>query len=103
MTPRPFGKDELRRLSPAADFYRSLIGVGEKQGGGLEIWGLVSSGPRWVRSTQGGRGFAPPLPAVPVIHARAPGTVEVYRGDEPVANLEGGRLSAFSMDVFASR
>jgi hypothetical protein len=103
VTPRPFTKDELRRLSPASAFYRSLIGVGKKRGGGLEIWGLVNSGPRWVRSTQGGRGFAPPLPAVPVIHARGPGTVEVYRGDEPVANLEGGRLSAFSMDVFASR
>jgi hypothetical protein len=103
VTPRPFSKDELRRLSPAADFYRSLIGVRGKSGGGLEIWGLVNSGPRWVRSTQGGRGFAPALPAVAVIHARDPGTVEVYRGDEPVANLEGGRLSASSMDVFASR
>jgi hypothetical protein len=103
VTPRPFGKDELRRLSPAADFYRSLIGVGENRDGGLEIWGLVNSGPRWVRSTQGGRGFAPPLPAVPVIHAPGPGTLEVYRGDEPVATLEGGRLSASSMDVFTSR
>src|SRR3712207_5507177 len=88
VTPRPFSKDELRRLSPAADFHRSLIGARVKRGGGLEIWGLVNSGPRWVRSTQGGRGFAPPLPAVPVIHARDPGTVEVYRGDEAVANLE---------------
>ena len=103
VTPRPFSKDELRRLSPAADFHRSLIGVREKRGGGLEIWGLVNSGPCWVRSTQGGRGFAPTLPAVPVIHARASGTVEVYRGDEAVANLEGGELSASSMDVFASR
>src|SRR5918998_5968173 len=103
VTPRPFSKDELRRPSPAADLHRSLIGVREKRGGGLEIWGLLNSGPRWVRSTQGGRGFAPTLPAVPVIHARAPGTVEVYRGDEALANLEGGELSASSVDVFASR
>ena len=78
VAPRPFSRDEIRRLSPAADYNRSLIGAREKRGGGLEIWGLVNSGPRWVRRTQGGRGFAPPLPAVPVIHARDPGTVAVY-------------------------
>ena len=103
VAPRPFDEDELRRLSPAADFYLSLIGVGEKGDGGLEIWGLVQSGPRWMRSTQGGRGFAPPLPPAPVIHVRGPGMVEVYQGDEPVADLDGGSLSASSMDVFASR
>ncbi len=32
MTPRPFSMDELRRLSPAADFSRSLIGVRAKRG-----------------------------------------------------------------------
>ena len=103
VVPRPFDEDELRRLSPAADFYRSLIGVREKGRGGLEIWGLVHSGARWVRSTQGGRGLAPLLPPVPVIHARTAGALEVYRGDEPIADLEGGSLSTSSMDVFASR
>ena len=103
VAPRPFNEDELRRLSPAADFYRSLIGARVKEKGELEIWGLVHSGARWVRRTQGGRGFAPPLPSVLIIHVRSAGAVEVYRGDEPIADLEGGRLSVSSMDVFASR
>ena len=29
--------------------------------------------------------------------------VKVLRGDEPLADLEGGTLSASSMDVFASK
>ena len=103
MVPRPFDEDEIRRLSQAADFYRTLIGVREREGGGLEIWGLVQSGPRWVGRTQGGRAYAPPLPPAPVVHARAPGRIEVFRGDEPVADLEGGDLSTSSVDVFTSR
>ena len=70
---RPFGEHELRRLSPAADFYRSLIGVAVGEGGRLRIWGILQSGPRWVRSTQGGREQAPPLPPVAVIHTKGPG------------------------------
>ena len=102
VAPRPFDEDELRRLSPAAHFYRTLIGVREKNDGGLEIWGLVHSGPRWVSSAQGGRAYAPPLPPAPVVHARAPGRIEVFRGEEPVADLEGGDLSVSSVDVFSS-
>ena len=101
---RPFDEHELRRLSPAADFHRSLIGaaaVGEE--GRLRIWGILHSGPRWVRSTQGGREQAPPLPPVAVIHTRGPGQLAVYRGDVPIGSLDGGRLTDTSMDVFASR
>jgi hypothetical protein len=56
-----------------------------------------------VQRTQGGRGHVPPLPSVPVIRVRGPGAVEVLRGDEPLADLEGGTLSVSSMDVFASK
>ncbi|MDQ5812302.1 MAG: hypothetical protein M3358_16510 [Actinomycetota bacterium] len=60
--PRPFEVQELRRLSPAASYHRSLIGARLSGGGGLEIWGLVQSGPGWVRTFQGGRDRHAPLP-----------------------------------------
>jgi hypothetical protein len=46
--PRQFDVQEIRRLSPAADYYRSLIGVSFDEEEGLRIWGLVHTGPRWL-------------------------------------------------------
>ncbi len=63
-SPRTFDLQEVRRLSPAADYYRSLIGVCWDEEEGLRIWGLVHSGPRWLRADQGGRLAPPPLPPV---------------------------------------
>ena len=100
---RPFDEHEVRRLSPAADFYRSLIGICPDEDGKLEIWGLVHSGPRWIQNAQGGRQYAPPLPVVPVIHVTGPGRIEVRRGDSPVGKLEGGQLYGTSVDVFDSQ
>jgi len=54
-SPRQLDVQEIRRLSPAADYYRSLIGVCFDEGEGLRIWGLVHTGPRWLREGQGGR------------------------------------------------
>src|SRR5919112_3280744 len=65
--PRPFDVQELRRLSPAANYYRSLIGVAHYGERGLRIWGLVHSGPRWLRWDQGGRDAPPPLPSAPIV------------------------------------
>src|SRR5215475_14051298 len=48
-TPRPCTEHELRRLSPAVEFYRSLIGVRLDPEQGLQIWGIVHSGPRWLQ------------------------------------------------------
>ena len=103
LTPVPLDEDRLRRLSPAVDYYRSLVGVGRDAEGGLETWGVVQSGTGWVRSVIGGRGQYPPLPSVPVVHVTAPGRLYVYMGDVLVAGLEGGRLSGSSMDVFDSK
>src|SRR5215475_13290307 len=52
--PRGFDEHELRRLSPAADAHRALIGVDEAAGA-LVTWGIVQSGPRWLQAAQGGR------------------------------------------------
>ncbi|MBA2693999.1 MAG: DNA integrity scanning protein DisA nucleotide-binding domain protein [Rubrobacter sp.] len=100
---RPFDENEIRRLSPAADFYRSVIGVKEDADGVLCIWGIVYSGPRWIETTQGGRSEAPPLPPALAVHAANQGVLEVYRGPEFLAKLDGGRLLGAQMDVFASK
>lgn len=102
--PRASNPGELRRLSAAAAFHRSLIGVKQGAGGNsLQIWGLIHSGPRWLRDVQGGRGEGAPIPPVPVVKVEGPGRMEVHKGQEFVGRLEGGALSGFRMDVFGSK
>jgi hypothetical protein len=101
--PRPFDERELRRLSPAVDFERSLIGACPDGGGGIRIWGIVHSGRRWLRSVQGGREPSAPLPPVPVVEVEGPGRLQVRKGSVSLAELEGGRISDSYTDVFASR
>ncbi|HKH77711.1 MAG TPA: hypothetical protein VKA51_12195, partial [Rubrobacteraceae bacterium] len=93
---------ELRRLSPATDFPRSIVGAGHDGERGLRIWGLVHTGPRWLRDRQGGRVTSPPLPPLPIVHVTGPGRMEVRKGSEIVGKLENGELSDASMDVFES-
>ena len=100
--PRAFDVQELRRLSPATDYPRSIVGVRQDGDSGLRIWGLVHSGPRWLRDRQGGRMTFAPLPPLPVVHVTGPGRLEVRKGSEIVGKLEDGALSDASMDVFAS-
>ena len=100
---RQFDIQELRRLSPAADYYRSLVGVCLGEEGGLRIWGLVHSGPRWLREGQGGRDAPPPLPRVLILRVHGPGRIAVDVGMETLCKLEEGQLSDVSMDVFDSR
>lgn len=99
----PLDEDVLRLLSPAADYHRSLIGARGVEGGRLEVWGMVHSGPGWVKATQGGRGRPAPLPRAPVVHVTGPGRVVLAKGDAPVAELRGGTLSGPRADVFDSR
>src|SRR5919112_2344981 len=101
--PRPFDVQEIRRLSPAADYYRSLIGACFDEEEGLRVWGLVHTGPRWLRGGQGGRDVPPPLPPVLVLRAYGPGRIAVDVGLKALCKLEEGRLSDTSMDVFDSR
>jgi hypothetical protein len=101
--PRPFDVQELRRLSPAANYYRSLIGVAQYGEQGLRIWGLVHSGPRWLRWDQGGRDAPPPLPSAPIVRVYGPGRIAVDCGSVVVGKLEEGALSDSSMNVYDSR
>ena len=100
--PRPFDAQELRRLSSATDYPRSVVGARYDGERGLRIWGLVHSGPRWLRDRRGGRVTAPQLPPLPIVHVTGPGRLEVRKGSEVVGRLENGALADASMDVFES-
>ncbi len=100
---RPFNPLEVRRLSPAADFYRSLLGVSWGEGEGLRIWGILHSGTRWLQNFYGGRGRPQALPPALVLSVTAPGRMTVGFGSRVLFRLEGGQLTGPSVNVFESR
>ena len=99
--PRPFTAQQLRRLTPAVDFERSLVGISADDDG-LKIWGIVQSGVRWLEQFHGGRGNALDLPDSLIIGVRDPGYMVVSQGSRPLCALEGGRLQTSRMNVFES-
>ena len=101
--PRPFNEYELYRLAPAADYYRTLIGVSLDPREGAQIWGMVHSGTRWMQAEYGGRKAFPPLPVCPVIYVTGPGQLSVGIGSETIASLTGGEINCPSLDVFTSQ
>jgi len=101
--PRPCNEFELRKLSPAAAFSRTLVGVELNDQNEWQIWGLVHSGDRWLQSYQGGRKVPPQIPGVPVIHLAGPGRLAVLRGSTTVADLVGGRIITPDLNVFEAQ
>ena len=100
--PRPFNDYELRKLASAADFYRSLIGVGVDYGGKLHIWGLIHSGPRWVQAIRGGRQKFSSLPQSLVLYVTGPGHITVCKGSTTIAMLNAGKIITPSKSLFDS-
>lgn len=100
--PLAFSTRELRRLSMAAAPQRMLIGVWQREDRELFIWGLVNSGPRWLRDSQGGRRAAPPLPPSPVLHIDAPGSMSAWKGNTLIGKIHDGQISMVSTDLLAS-
>jgi hypothetical protein len=98
--PQPLTPDTLRRLSPAAPFHASLIGVAP-DAAGWSIWGLVHSGAEWLAPTWGGRDRHQNL-NLPQVHVLGAGRLGVYAGDDLVATLERGMVEATTRDVFTS-
>ena len=100
---RQLSDGELRRLAPAADFERTLIGVHAEGEGRPFIWGLASSGVQWLRDIQSGRtSNTEPLPDALLLYVMAPGHLLVSRGSTPLVELQGGRLRDSGHDVFQS-
>jgi hypothetical protein len=102
--PRKFGEHELRRLSQAAKYHRTLIGVSATPNDRFVIWGVVHTGPRWLPSARAGERHAPPLPdGALVVRVPAPGRIEVARGPTTIAEMRGGLITEPRLDVFESR
>src|SRR6185295_5296934 len=66
----------------------------------LAIWGIVQSGPRWLQASAGGRAKEPPMPQCLVVRVVRPGHLVVSCGSALVAELRGGKLTDFTLDVF---
>jgi hypothetical protein len=101
--PRPFNEQEVRRISMAADFFRSLIAVSADPDDDLRIWGILVSGTRWVNQVDGGRFIEGTLPLRLVVQALAPGRLTVCLGQQRIAALSGGRMQGLAFDLFQSQ
>ena len=101
--PRPFTTHELRRLTPAVDYDRSLVGVHINQAGKLQIWGIVQSGPRWLEQFHGGRGIVSNLPDWLIVGVRNPGYMIISRGSRPLCTVEAGTVQSGRFNVFNSQ
>jgi len=101
--PRPFNEYELRKLAPAVDYYRSLIGVKVNASGELQIWGLIHSGWRWIQAIRGGSLEYAPLPESLVLYVTGPGHIVVCKGSTMIAMLNGGKIFTPSKSVYDSR
>jgi hypothetical protein len=90
--PRAFQEYELIKLSPASEFESSLIGVRQDSAVGLQIWGLINSGTRWIQAFRGGSKAIVPLPDALVLDITGPGSIRAYRGSNILVQLSGGRI-----------
>lgn len=91
--PRPLLANTLRKLSPAVEYSHSMLGVREGAHG-LEIWGIVHSGPRGTNSFySSGRRFTA-LPPCLLISVKGPGAVTVSNGSRVIAKLSRGRVQS---------
>ncbi len=100
---RPLNALELRRLSPAANVQRSMIGVRVDPRDGLRIWGIIHSGLSWLQNIYGGRGHEQVLPQELVITVTAPGRLAVGFGAEIIARFDGTRITGPSLNIFQAR
>jgi hypothetical protein len=77
---RELSVQELRKLSAAAKFSRSVVGtyvIDER----LVLWGLLHTGRRWLERVRGGRTAPPDLPRILLVHVNGPGNLLVSVGD----------------------
>ncbi len=101
--PRPYNEYELLKLGPSIDYNNSLIGIRYHKDHGLQIWGLIHSGSRWMHVIHGGSKQATPLPPALGVNIVGSGRLIVCRGIEILAQLSGGKIISPSTNVFRSQ
>jgi hypothetical protein len=100
--PRPLLANTLRKLSPAVEYSHSMLGV-RLGAEGLEIWGMVHSGPRGTNSFySSGRRFTV-LPPCLLVSVKGPGAVTVSNGSRVIAKLSRGRVQSPRDEVLNAR
>lgn len=95
--------NEIKRLSPAASFFHSVIAIWPDRGRGFRIWGILNTGPRWLNLVAGGRKPMGEDEPHPIVHVRDPGWLFFYYGYSLLAEWRGRELHGPRMDVFQSR
>lgn len=100
---RKLSAQEIRRISPSATFYRSLIGVRWNPEEGFWIWAILNSGTRWVARIDGGRLQSATAPNRLIIHVSGPGNLIISRGDSLIATLLNGWLEGHGFDIYEAR
>ena len=102
-SPHRFTAHEIKRLSPAASFYHSVIAIWPDRDRGFRIWGIINTGPRWLNLVAGGRKASAGELPFPIIHLRDPGWLVFYQGYVLLAEWRGREFHGPRMDVFESR
>ncbi len=98
----PFTVQDLRKLTPAVGYYRSMLGV---CGNADEprIWGIVVTGTQWVNRHVSIPHAASHLPHHLIFHALAPGHLMITHGAERLVEVFGGKLLTEGFDPFLSQ
>ena len=101
-SPRPFEEQEIRRLSPSATFYRTLMAVTWSERNGFRISALVNTG-EWSRDLHIDLpGMIHSIPEWLIIHIRGPGNLVIHLGSERLATLMNGRIEEHVFNVFST-
>ncbi len=101
--PHSFTPNEIKRLSPAASFFHSVVAIWPDRDKGFRIWGILNTGPRWMNLVAGGRKPLGEEVPHPVIHVRDPGWLLFYHGYSLVAEWRGREFHGPRLDVFQSK
>ena len=100
--PHTLTSNEIKRLSPAASFFHSVIAIWPDRDRGFRIWGILNTGPRWLNLVAGGRKpMGNDLPH-PIIHVRDPGWLLFYHGYQLMTEWRGREFHGPRLDVFQS-
>lgn len=102
-TRHAFTANEIKRLSPAASFFHSVVAIWPDRDRGFRIWGVLNTGPRWMNLVAGGRKPLGTTIPHPIIHVRDPGWLLFYQGYQLLAEWRGREFHGPRLDVFQSR